>query len=153
MVERIVVDFNWISNRLATGGFIISKEGLSLMKSNGITHIINCAADFNEQSLFTRDLSFEYLFVGVNDDFKPKSVDWFKSIIDFGLSALSKPGSKVYCHCAAGINRGPSGAYAILRAQGFTKEIAELLIKKNRPIAGIAYKDSADIAITKLGYE
>jgi protein-tyrosine phosphatase len=89
----------------------------------------------------------------VNDDGHVKPIDWFKRAIDFALPALALPNTKIYAHCAAGINRGPSLAYAILRAQGLEANLAYSLIKTARPISFIGYAKDADIAIKSLGYE
>jgi len=147
------VDFNFITNRVATGGFIISQDCLKELRSHGITHIINCCQEFDDSEHFDDQLWFPYLHVGVDDDGQSKSVKWFKQIIEFGLTALSLPKNKIYCHCAMGINRGPSATYAILRAQGLTKEQAELQLRVKRPDVELGYIWDADAAIAELGYE
>jgi len=60
----------------------------------------------------------------------------------------------LYCHCAAGINRGPSTAYAILIALGLRHHEARAMIVTHRPqtIVGMRYADDAERAITALGY-
>ncbi|MGH7174895.1 MAG: hypothetical protein ACREGR_00865, partial [Minisyncoccia bacterium] len=94
-----------------------------------------------------------YLWNPTADDGKPKTPDWFSRSLMLDLDALSRPKNKVYAHCAAGVNRGPSTAYAILRALGFTPGSAEAVIRTARPWVGLAYKRDADAAIKALLYE
>lgn len=119
----------------------------------GITHIIDCRAEFDDSPLLVKYPQIGYLWNGVSDDGQHKPVDWFAKSIDFGLKALTNAGAKLYCHCAAGVNRGPSTAYAVLRATGLNSIQAESMIKAGRPIALIIYMKDADAAITALKYE
>jgi hypothetical protein len=89
---------------------------------------------------------------GTDDDGQPKSPSWFRKIVFFALDALRDPKAKVYFHCSAGVNRGPSAAYAVLRALGHTPSEAFALIRDARPKAGILYADSADRAVDALRF-
>jgi Fe-S cluster assembly protein SufB len=55
-------------------------------------------------------------------------------------------------NCAAGINRGPSTAYSLMRALGWPAADAEAAIRAARPQVGLAYKGDADAAVAALGY-
>lgn len=147
------MDYNFVNHRLATGGAITDDNDVQGLIKAGITHIINCRAEFDDASLLAKYPQIQYLWNGVHDDGKPKPVDWFEKSITFALIALSQPGNKVYAHCFAGVNRGPSTAYAILRALGLNDVEAEGMIRVNRPIALIHYRKDADAAITALKYE
>lgn len=147
------LDLNFVTHRVATGGSLETRDNLKELKALGITHIINARSEFNDATLFTRDMGFNYLWNGVDDDGHAKPVEWFKRAIDFALPALALPGTKIYAHCQAGINRGPSLAYAILRAQGMDTLWAKNLIQLARPIAFVGYAKDADDAIKSLGYE
>lgn len=147
------LDLNFVTHRVATGGSLETLNNLKELQSLGITHIINARSEFNDATLFNRSLAFHYLWNGVDDDGHAKPTAWFKKAIDFALPALSLPGNKVYVHCQAGINRGPSLAYAILRAQGMDSLWAKNLIQLARPIAFVGYAKDADDAIKLLGYE
>lgn len=147
------VDCNFITNRVATGGAIFYSEQIEALEKLGITHIINCRIEFDDSTVFPIDSKMNYLWAGVEDDGNAKHEDWFNKIIKFALDALAKPNNKIFAHCFAGINRGPSAAYAILRAQGFTADMAEDMIVKVRPIVELYYKYDADYAIKSLGYE
>jgi hypothetical protein len=59
-----------------------------------------------------------YLHDPTLDNGLPKPVLWFEPAIAFALTALCAPGNVVYVPCDAGVNRGPSMCYAIMRALG-----------------------------------
>jgi hypothetical protein len=146
------MDFNFVNNRVATGAAISSSTDVDVLVKAGVTHIIDCRAEFDDAGLL-QGRNIGYLYNGVWDDGKPKPVDWFQKSINFALAALVQPHNKVYAHCAAGVNRGPSTCYSILRALGMNQADAEATIRKARPQVGLYYKKDADAAITQLGYE
>ena len=158
-----MADFSFITARLATGAAISDPADLDQLvaaASAGRTqsgdplraHILDCRAELDDLPLLASHPSISYLFAGVPDDGLPKPTDWFARGISFALPALATPGHKVYCHCAAGINRGPSMAYAVMRAWGLGPNQAETLIRAARPQVALAYKFSADSAIIALGF-
>lgn len=147
------LDLDFCTTKVAIGGAIYSKDDIADLKRIGITHIINCRSEFNDANLFSKDTMIHYLWAGTDDDSKTKDPFWFKKILDFALPALTLPDTKIFAHCMAGINRGPSAGYAILRAQGFDKNDAMVLIKKVRPIAHVCYADDAEVALEAFGYE
>jgi hypothetical protein len=147
------MNFSFVTTRLATGsGILVDSDVQTLIKA-GITHIIDVRIEFDDSSLLTPYPQIKYLFNGIADDGQPKPVSWFQKSIEFALDALSHPVNKVYAHCAAGISRGPSTAYAILRAFGLNGAQAQSFIKTARPAAIITYMHDADVAIAALKYE
>ena len=141
-----MVDFNFVTTRLATGGSIASREDAQALIQAGITHVIDCTAQLDPTGT-----SLVVLYNPTDDDGQPKPAEWFSRSLSFALGALYQPHNKVYAHCAAGFNRGPSTAYAILRALGWSAEEAEAQIRKHRTV-GLAYKKDADAAVIALGY-
>jgi protein-tyrosine phosphatase len=93
-----------------------------------------------------------YLYDPAADDGAPKPPEWFEHAIRFALPVLAVPGNSILVHCGAGANRGPSLAYAILRALGWTRDGAFNLIREKRPQAGIAYREHAEQALSALGW-
>ncbi len=143
-------NFNFITSRLATGGGPATPEDVAELVAVGITHMIDCREKADPVSL-----DILCLYNPTPDDGQPKPVEWFQRSIEFALSALNNPKNRVYAHCHSGINRGPSTAYAILRAwAGIYHEDARMLIVKRRPIdlIGIRYAGDADKALVVLGY-
>ena len=145
-----MADFNFVTERLATGAAIASTADVTQLMVAGITHVIDCREEFNDAPLLAPN--FAYLWDGTFDDGLPKPPTWFKPGIDFALSALDQPKNKVYIHCAAGINRGPSMTYAVLLAFGIDAKTAEAMIRTARPQVGLAYKADANKAVVSLGY-
>ena len=147
------MNFSFVTTRLATGSGITVDSDIQNLVKAGITHIIDVRIEFDDSSLLANYPQIKYLFNGVADDGQPKPVSWFQKSIEFALDALSHPVNKVYAHCAAGISRGPSTAYAILRALGLNGAQAQNFVKTARQGASITYMHDADLAITALKYE
>jgi protein-tyrosine phosphatase len=145
------VDFNLVTGRAAVGAAIGSQQDVTQLLAVGITHVVDCRAEFDDTMLFA-GAGVAVLWIGVQDDGLPKPTEWFQRGIEFSLPALAVPKSKVYFHCAAGVNRGPSMCYVVLRALGLYASQAEGLIRSARPQVGLAYKADADRAIVQLGY-
>lgn len=145
------MDVSKITERLWCGAQINDAADVAHLKSMKITHIIDAQIERDDAPLLGPD--FSYLYDPIADDGQhPKPVEWFERAIMFALDAFTHHGAVVMTHCAAGINRGPSLAYAILRAQGLHRETAELLLRSGRPQVGIAYRDDADLALIQLGW-
>ena len=172
-------DGSAITERLFCGGLIISQEDVDELRHLGVTHIIDCQNEHNDPSsgfaksfalLVTprlrsslrpgfairtpRDVSggFGYLWDPADDDGLPKPAEWFERGVDFALGALAHPGYSVLCHCAAGINRGPSMCYAIMRALGWDSASALQRLRAMRPQVNIAYRRDAEQALVQLGW-
>ena len=141
---------NFVTPRLATGAALTGPPDLDALSGTGITHVIDCRTEFDDGSLLAR--RFHYLYDPTADDGQPKPPGWFQPGIVFALQALSQPATRVYAHCAAGVNRGPSMCYAIMRAFGWSAADAAGTIRSARPVAQIRYSPDADAALASLGY-
>jgi protein-tyrosine phosphatase len=151
----MAVDFNFVTPRLATGAAISTVQDVAALVAAGITHVIDCRDDFDDGVLLAANRKLAYIYNPTPDDGKTKPPDWFNRSLTFALPALALPKNKVYAHCHAGVNRGPSTAYCIMRALGFSSNDAKHLIHSARPmtIAGIRYAGDADHAVVVLGYD
>lgn len=152
-----MADFSAITSRLYTGAAINDDADVHELLTVGIDYIIDCRVEFDDKDELLPYLQehkprVHYLFNGTADDGSHKPPKWFADSIRFALNGLSHPRHKVYAHCAAGVNRGPSTAYAILRAIGFDPAASMTLVKTGRPQAQVAYAADADEAIKVLGY-
>jgi protein-tyrosine phosphatase len=149
------MDFNFVTPRLATGAAISTADDVEAIVAAGITHVIDCRNEFNDGALLAANPKLVYLYNPTADDGTTKPSDWFNRSLTFALPALAHPKNKVYAHCAAGVNRGPSTAYCIMRALGFSSDGAKDLIHSARPktIEGIRYANDADQAVVVLGYD
>lgn len=147
-----MADFNFITPRLATGGAIKTADDVVALIAAGITYVIDTWEEEDFSHVFEGTPITNLRNVTL-DDGTPKPPEWFARSITPALEALKgSPNARVLAHCAGGINRGPSTAYAILRAGGLSASIAENLIRRARPQVQLRYMHDADAAIVSLGY-
>ena len=146
-----MADFTFVTARLATGAAISSQADVDALVAAGITHCIDCRIEFDDTPLLAGS-GMAYLWNGTADDGTHKGTAWFASSLTFALPMFTLPHTKLYCHCAAGVNRGPSTAYACMQALGWSAADAEAAIRAARPQVGLAYKGDADAAVAALGY-
>jgi hypothetical protein len=139
-----MADFNLVTARLATGAAISNAADVQELAAAGITHVLDLRGEFDDGPLLAGS-GLAYLWNGVIDDGQPKPSSWYQTSLAFAVQAYSQLGTCLYCHCAAGINRGPSTAYAVLRAcAGFGSTEARQLIVNVRPQVGLAYAADFD---------
>lgn len=141
------VDFDFVTDRIATGGGIWTADDVQRLKAAGITHVVTTADELAPQA---RDLVAPVMPVLVNgtvDDGKWKDAEWFGRTIRFSVAALQDPTAKVYLHCWSGKNRGPSSAYAVMRAIGYDAATARSLIETARPKVKLLYVPDAEAAL------
>lgn len=107
---------------------------LARCKRNGITHVVNASFSHDPEDMIR---AVDYLYNPTNDDGDEKGAGYWMRTVIWAERALQDPEAKIYAHCAAGINRGPAHAYAILRGVfGYESDEAKKLIKQARPKAG-----------------
>jgi dual specificity phosphatase 3 len=151
-----MADFSKITERLFCGGAIESAADVAELIEAGVTHVINARQTRSEESLIKAlcwRSSTKYLWNPTkDDDVHPKPVAWFGNAVRFALATLAHPRTIVLTHCRHGKNRGPSLAYAILRAHGWPRHDAYILLKEKRPHVIVGYRDDADAALTALGW-
>lgn len=145
--------FDFVTDQLATGGGVYMPEHAKNLVNAGITHVIDCRIEDKAHDIWKKHRDVAYLWNGYDDDGKPKSAATFQRGLRFGINALDQ-GGVVYAHCAAGINRGPSMAYALLRAYyGLRPAAAFRAIQGVRPCTAIIYAADVEKALIELGYE
>ena len=151
----VPLNYDWITARILCGSRPQSLADLQKLRSESVSHIIDVCLDDDETLLpLVTDAWAEFGFTGylwnpTPDDGQPKSREWVLKSVHYAMSVLAQPGWIFYIHCHDGVNRGPSTAYAILRAQGLSIEQAKMLIRLARPIdwAGIRYADDVENAL------
>jgi dual specificity phosphatase 3 len=152
------MNWNFVTSRLATGSGIVTDDDVSILWKAGITAIIDCRAEQDDSAIIAanehaKDLL--YLWNGTDDPFPPDhgepKIQWIVRSLKFAMPLFSTPNQKVYTHCQMGINRGPSTAYAIMRAFGLGDETSKAIIRISRPqtIIGIFYASDADEAVKR----
>jgi dual specificity phosphatase 3 len=147
-----VADFNFITSRIATGAALSSAADVESIVAAGIDTVVDCRDSFDDGPLFAGNTAINYLWNPTPDDgvFKPPEY-WLRTLM-FVLPLLALPDAKVLCHCAAGINRGPSTAYCVMVALSFPPLLAANMIRQARPVVGLRYASDALAACHKLGY-
>jgi protein-tyrosine phosphatase len=128
-----MVDYQFVTERLAIGGSIGTATNMRELARAGITHVVNMQKEFDD-SLLTDGSGVEVLWNGCEDDFLPKPADLFWKGVRFTLAALADPGAKVYFHCAAGVHRSPIMLLAVLRVLGYERRQAINMISDARPL-------------------
>jgi hypothetical protein len=145
---------NWITERLATGGALGSgdqgQQNVAALVLAGINCIIDCQGELDDSPILAK--IGHYVWCPTADDGQTKPPAYFAPGFQLALSVLALPGGRCYTHCAAGVNRGPSMAFGILRALGLTMGEAMLLVTTGRPQAQVRYAGDADHAVQALGY-
>ncbi len=153
--------WDWITDRIAVGSddhmhpkTAAGAAAIAKMREDGITHILDARAEaMSSRYGGVAPEGFVYLNNGTGDDGRRKSVNYFRKTIDFALSALEDPNAKILFHCAAGINRGPSAAFAVMRMLGYGSQEAFDLMKSKRPCVWVAYRKDADRAVRVIKSE
>lgn len=150
-----MIDFDFITAFLATGGALTSPDDVVILKDAGITHVIDCTWTEVDQEILGNETEISVLWNPTEDDGSYKPPYWFLHSIEYAFMALQKPHTRLYTHCNRGINRGPSTAFAILFAFGIEYSTAIDMIHKARPITrqgGIRYANDAANGLLALGY-
>ncbi|MGZ4732242.1 MAG: dual specificity protein phosphatase family protein [Terriglobales bacterium] len=131
------MDMTWVTGRIAVGGGIWTAENMAAVARSGITHIIDMQIEFNDTAL-AGPHAIEVLWNPIDDDFQPKPPEIFERGVEFATEALSREGTKLFIHCAAGVHRAPMMTLAVLCSMGWTPDAARDLIEKERPVVDFA---------------
>jgi hypothetical protein len=128
---HVDISFDFVTERIATGGQISDAENLRTLTRAGITHVLDMGDTFPDELVL--DAAMNLYHLPQKDDGTMRPPGQYRTGIRWAFDALQFPAYKVYCHCAAGRNRGPTMAYALLRAFGFPRADAIDTIVKARP--------------------
>jgi len=135
--RRMGIDITWLTDRIAVGGGIWTADNMAAVSRAGITHIIDMQIEFDDRPL-AEPYEIEVCWNPVDDDFEAKPPEVFERGVEFALSALKEPESKLLVHCAAGVHRAPMMTLALMGVLGWTVEDAMDLIETRRPAADFA---------------
>ncbi len=129
----VEVDANWITSRIALGGWVETPEKMRDVAQSGITHILSMAWEFDETEL-AAPYGIQVFLNTVDDDFAPKSPEVLQRGVEFAVATLERLHTKLLIHCVAGRHRGPMMALAVLCALGWEMEDAMHRISERRPV-------------------
>ena len=138
------MDMSWVTERVALGGGIWNSRNMEDLAQAGVTHVLNMQIEFDDVPL-AEPYGIRVLWNPTDDDFLLKPPALLKRGVDFALEALRDPQARLYIHCAAGVNRAPMMALAVLCAMEFEIEAAMVLIETRRPVV-----DFADIYVESV---
>ena len=131
------MDMTWLTDRIAVGGGIWNEKNMATVAAAGVTHVIDMQIEFDDTPL-AEPYGIAVLWNAVDDDFQPKAPEIFARGVEFALSALDEPGTKVYIHCAAGVHRAPMMVLAVLCTMDWDIQQAMRLIQARRPVVDFA---------------
>ncbi len=129
-----MVDYQFVTERLAVGGAIETPENMRELVRDGITHVVNMQLEFDD-GLISDGTGVQVLWNACDDDFLPKPAELFWKGVRFTLETLRHPDTRVLFHCAMGIHRSPLMLLAVLRVQGHDLWPAIRMIQAARPQA------------------
>lgn len=140
---------NVVESRLVVGadlgyGDEEMKQNLDELVAMGVTHIIDCRAEWSDEEYVAKHAPrVAYLRAPHDDNGVRAARAWFDNGVDVALEALAERDAKLYVHCHMGVNRGPSMAYAIMLALGWSPLDAYDQIVESRREAWVLYATQA----------
>lgn len=128
-----ILDIDWVTDRIAVGGWVETEEKMRAAAAAGITHIIDMTWECDDTPL-AAPYGIKVLLNATDDDFQSKSPELLERGVDFALSSLGEEGSRLLIHCVAGRHRGPMMTLAVLCALGWDMDKAMRTISERRPV-------------------
>jgi dual specificity phosphatase 3 len=144
-----LANISFVTPRLAIGGDLHWDEGIAVrqleeMRALGVTHLVDLRIEWTDEELVARRApEITYVHLGIDDAGQQIPADWFDVAVGHVLAAHDDPDAIVVTHCHMGINRGPSLGFASMLATGWDAINALECIRRARPIAYVAYAESA----------
>ena len=130
----MAVDMTWVTDQIAVGAGIWDEVGMIDVARQGITHIIDMQAEYDDTRLGNMYL-VDVLWNPTDDDMETKPPALLHRGVQYAQKALGDPETKLFIHCAAGIHRAPMMTLAVLSAMGWEIEEAMRRIEELRPEA------------------
>jgi protein-tyrosine phosphatase len=131
------MDISWVTERIGLGGGIWNAKNMEELAQAGVTHVLNMQIEFDDRPL-AEPYGVCVLWNPTDDDFLLKPTELLRRGVDFALSALDEPETRLYVHCAAGVHRAPMMTLAVLCALEWEMEAAMVLIETKRPVVDFA---------------
>ena len=131
------MDMTWVTEQVSLGGGIWNARNMAELAQTGVTHVLNMQIEFDDRPL-AEPYGIRVLWNPTDDDFLPKPPELLERGVDFALSALENPGTRLYVHCAAGVHRAPMMTLAVLGAMNWEIGAAMTLIETRRPVVDFA---------------
>jgi hypothetical protein len=111
---------------------------------SGVTDIVDVRIEADDRSMVAMfQPAMSYHRFPIHDDGRARADEWFDEGTTAILTALDDPARCVLVHCAVGVNRSTSLAYAAMLASGWDAIDALEAIRRVRPIAVVLYAEDA----------
>ena len=121
-----------IDDFLYLGGDLVAKD-TETFQNIGITHVINCAADYSDD--YHKDMGVIYKSYHLKDHVREDIACIFYDALKF-LSEARASGGKCYVHCVQGISRSATICCAyLIMTEGLTYNEAYERVKARRACA------------------
>src|SRR5262245_32254250 len=146
----MALDISWCSTRIATGSAVLGSD-IPLLDGAGVRLVVDTRFEADDTDAYT-DNNVAYLRFPTSDDGAPKPLDYWRVLLDQTVPLFAHPHHRLLFQCVSGVNRGPSAAYAVMVALGWTDAQARAQILAARPAAALAYAADALTACQSLGY-
>ncbi len=117
---------------------------LEVWQDLGIGVIVDCREEYSDEEFVAEHApEIVYLHVGTHDAGGGQDPEWFERTVRALREIMAAVTGGVMVHCHMGVNRGPSMALAVLLDRGWDPVDALDAILAARPIAAVAYAESA----------
>lgn len=151
----------FILPRMAVGSAPQNAADVTRLRALGVTHVLDLRELHDVRGAgVTEDTTAapqKYAGTGITyhrtpmrDDGRRQSVASYVDAVTFVKNAFAQPGTRVLIHCAAGMYRSPSVAYAVLRAMGYSPDDAWRAVIAGRSVAKRQYVPGAEAAVPSL---
>ena len=137
-----------LTDSLWTGGALPSRDDgaavvVKAWHELGIGAVVDCRAEWSDEDrVAAAEPGILYANLGVVDGGEPLPDEWFEEVTSWATARMAE-GLGVLVHCHSGVNRGPSGAFAVLLRLGWDPVDAIERIREVRPTAVVSYAEGA----------
>lgn len=137
-----------LTDRLLVGGDLDlldvgkARRQLAELLDAGITHVVDCRIEWSDAEVWEQ-VGVHYVHAPIDDVGQRVPPEWFEERVSQVLAFLEEPDPLVLVHCHMGVNRGPSLAFAVLLALGWTPVEALAHLQGARPVAYAYYAEDA----------
>ena len=137
-------NIDWVTKSLATGGDLSYDPDTAMAQIDdilrqGVTRIVDMRVEQSDRDIWDNFPQVTYVHAPTNDatgHHIPKEV--FDVVVATARNLTAATG-KLLVHCHMGINRGPSGAMAVLLDRGMDAVEAFEAVRAARPEAAVYY--------------
>ncbi|MEJ8650661.1 hypothetical protein WKI65_21810 [Streptomyces sp. MS1.AVA.3] len=151
MGDELRLDAHPVTNWLLLGAAPDSTLAVSELLGRGVTHVLDCRTPRRVPPPAAICPGLVWCSAPTADDGASRGNDWYTACVAFAELAAREENTRLYVHCAAGVNRSPAAAYAILRSRGWAASTARARVLTSRAQARPRYFEDAEQRLAELG--